>query len=365
MESGVGRWETIPLPTFAFAEFMHLRGLEAPPDLPVVASLREPFAWTEAECARVAHLARPLVSHFHEYLLRGGFPEPALAADLTRCQRLLREDVVDKVLKRDMTALYGVRRPLDLEKIFLYLCYHDGGILDVSTLVKRLDGVSRQTALNYLDLFENTYLLYRLRPYGYGKEILRARYKAYLADPALPGAMMLLGRRLIAEPERLAAAVETAVFKHLFTRWYASTPTFSYWQDRKNRGLEVDLVAEVGDRVVPFEVKYQEAEPGGKRLKGLRLFLEEHGVHEGYMLTRRWNDLAVLHPTSARRGRERERLDARVLAIPAPLVCWWLSVRRFVGGFTRSWISRTNRDRSFTTAADPIPEAGRPGEGGT
>ena len=34
--------------------------------------------------------------------------------DLTRCQRLLREDIVDKVLKRDMTALYGVRRVLEV-----------------------------------------------------------------------------------------------------------------------------------------------------------------------------------------------------------------------------------------------------------
>ena len=75
----------------------------------------------------------PLTGHFHDYLLRGGFPEPALTDGLTRCQRLLREDIVDKVLKRDMTAFYGVRRVLEIERLFLYLCYHDGGILDIPT----------------------------------------------------------------------------------------------------------------------------------------------------------------------------------------------------------------------------------------
>src|SRR5690606_15479215 len=66
-----------------------------------------------------------------------------------------------------------------------------------------------------------------------------------------------LGRRLLQDSVRLGAAVETAFFKHVFTRYYSSTPRFSYWQDKRNRNLEVDLIAEVGDRLIPFEVKYR------------------------------------------------------------------------------------------------------------
>mgnify|MGYP000240563440 CR=1 FL=1 len=50
----------------------------------------------------------PLVGHFHDYLLRGGFPQSALVPSVDTAQKLLREDIVDKVLKRDMTALFGV-----------------------------------------------------------------------------------------------------------------------------------------------------------------------------------------------------------------------------------------------------------------
>ena len=72
-------------------------------------SLVKLFEWTGAEFSRVGEQARSLVAHFHEYLLRGGFPHCALVPSVDLTQKLLREDIVDKVLKRDMTALFGVR----------------------------------------------------------------------------------------------------------------------------------------------------------------------------------------------------------------------------------------------------------------
>ena len=321
-ESGVGRWETIPLPTLSFGEFLKLRKIAVPPALPDLKSLREIFSWRTAEFARIASISRPLTAHFHDYLLRGGFPEPALASDLSRCQRLLREDVVDKVLKRDMTAFYGVRRVLEIEKIFLYLCYHDGGILEIQALCQQLEGVNRASAINFLDLFESAHLIYRLKAFGYGKEVLRGKDKVYLADGALSGAMLLLGRKLLEQPQRLGAAVETAFFKHLLTRYYAQTPRFSYWQDRKNRDLEVDVIAEIGNRIVPFEVKYQDAEVQSPRIKGMRLFMEERKVDEGYVITQRWDDFKVLDVAGVRS--ENKGSIGKVASIPAPLACYWL-----------------------------------------
>lgn len=323
-ESGVGRWQTLPLATLSFGEFLKLRGIDPGP-VPVVKSLKQCFEWSEGEFARTAALAKSLTPHFHDYLLRGGFPDPAMVSDLTRCQRLLREDIVDKVLKRDMTALYGVRRVLEVEKIFLYLCYHDGGIVDVAALSRELDGVNRNSVNNFLDLFESTHLIYRLRPHGYGKEVLRGKPKLYLADAALPGSVLLLGRKLLERTDRLGAAVETAFFKHVFTRYYGDQPSFTYWRDKTNKDLEVDLIATIGERIVPFEVKYQDTAPEMAKLKGLRLFLEKHGVEHGYVITRRWEDFGVRQVPSAKPGRERELLDSRILSIPAPLACYWLS----------------------------------------
>jgi predicted AAA+ superfamily ATPase len=323
-ESGVGRWHTLPLATLSFGEFLKLRGVHER-GLEPVKSLRDCFEWTPAEFARSAATAKFLTPHFHEYLLRGGFPEPAMVEDLTRCQRLLREDIVDKVLKRDMTALYGVRRVLEVEKIFLYLCYHDGGIIDVTALSRELDGVNRNLVTSFLDLFESTHLIYRLRPHGYGKEVLRGKPKIYLADAALPGSVLLLGRRLLQQPDRLGAAVETAFFKHVFTRYYASQPLFTYWRAKGKKDYEVDLIARIGDRTVPFEVKYQDTRMDLGKLKGLRLFLEEQQLEHGYVISRRWEDFGTMNVPSAKPGRERTLLPAKILSIPAPLACYWLS----------------------------------------
>lgn len=321
-ESGLGRIETIPLPTLSFREYLQLRQVRIP-DLPAVRSLRELFEWGLGDFLRTGKAAQGLTPHFHEYLIRGGFPEPALQQDIARCQRFLREDIVDKALKRDMTAFYKVRRVLELERLFLYLCYHDGGILDLATVASELQGVNKQTVINFIDLFEATHLIYRLKPFGYGKEVLRGRDKIYLADAALPGAVTLQGRKLLERPERLGSAVETAFFKHVYTRFYKETPRFSYWKGPK--GEEVDLIAEAPDRSVPFEVKYQDADITPKKLMGLRLFIEKHDVEQAYVVTQRWEDFRMLSLTSAHKGQEARKLESKVLAIPAPLACYWLS----------------------------------------
>ncbi len=106
------------------------------------------------------------VGHVDEYLLRGGFPQTAQVESITQAQRLLREDIINKMLKLDTTALFGVRRVLDLEHTFLYLCMHDGGLLDMSDLCANLE-VKRPTAQNFIELLQTAHLIYRLPPYGY------------------------------------------------------------------------------------------------------------------------------------------------------------------------------------------------------
>jgi predicted AAA+ superfamily ATPase len=323
-ESGVGRWETIKLPTLSFKEFLKLRNIEVPP-IQELTSLRKLLECSPGQFAQFTAVARKLTPYFHDYLLRGGFPEPALENELQRCQRLLREDIVDKVLKRDMTALYGVRRVIEIEKIFLYLCYHDGGILDISAISKELDGVKRKLVTDHLDLFEATHLIYSLKPFGYGKEVLRGKSKVYLADAAIPGSILLLGQKLLERPDRLGNAVETAFFKHVFTRFYQDQPTFSYWQSKGRKNYEVDLIAEIGERIVPFEVKYQDKEISDRDLKGLRMFMEERDLDLGYVITRNPESLFIRQPHSTRQGHLKELINGKIIGIPACLACYWLS----------------------------------------
>jgi len=312
-ESGVGRWQTIRLATLSFFEYLQLRRIDPPP-LPEVGSLAQLFDWPSPAFTRVAEAARPITGLFHEYLLRGGFPQGALVDSLTTAQKLLREDIVDKVLKRDMTALFGVRRVIELEQVFLYLCLHDGGLLDLVDLCKNL-ALKRPTVANFIDLLEATHLIYRLMPFGYGKEVLRGRPKVYLADPAIGPSVLLKGKTLLEDETALGHAVESAFFKHVYMRYYRRSIGFSYWRGRK--GHEVDVIADAGDRLTPFEVKYRATDTGAGALKGLTEFCEARKVSRAYVITKDIRDFGVLPLPVAAGG-------SLALKLPAALACYWL-----------------------------------------
>ena len=313
-ESGAGRWHTIRLATLSFYEFLQIKKVPVP-DLPHVLSLRDLVDWNEADFVRTGVDAKPLTGHFYDYLLRGGFPQCAQVENVVAAQKLLREDIVDKVLKRDMTALYGVRRILELEQTFLYLCLHDGGLLDMVDLGKNLE-VKKATATSYIHLLEAAHLIHRLPPFGYGKEVLRGRYKIYLADAAIASSVLLKGKSLLEDAAGLGLAVETAFFKHLFARQSLQNVDFSYWRGKRER--EVDLIAQVEGRLVPFEVKYRQQSTGWGELKGMVEFCTERKIALGYVITKDSADFGVMSQGS---GLEN---GLRVVKIPAPLACYWL-----------------------------------------
>ena len=315
-ESGVGRWHALRLTTLSFYEYLQIKQV-ALPRIPPLHDLQDLFAWAPGDFLRTGELAGPYVGHFHEYLLRGGFPQTAQVESINQAQRLLRDDIIDKVLKRDMTALFGVRRILDLEHTFLYLCMHDGGLLDMVDLCSNLE-VKRPTAQSFIELLEATHLIFRLPPHGYGKDVLRARFKIYMADAAIAPAVMLKGKSLLADPAGLGVATETAVFKHLLSHYRAQGTRFSYWHGK--RDLEVDLVAETGEGLVPFEVKYRSQHTGLRDLKGLMALCEAKKIQQGYVVTKTPGNFGPLATSEG---------SARIMQIPAALLCYWLGAAEF------------------------------------
>lgn len=149
---------------------------------------------------------------------------------------------------------------------------------------------------------------------GYGKEVLRGRSKVYLADAALAPSVLLKGKSLLEDADGLARAVETAFFKHVVTRYYSQAVSFSYWRGTKDR--EVDIIANLEGRAVPFEVKYRgPGHTGMADLKGMVEFCAAQQVELGYVITRELADFKVQAVPGA---------NTRLLNIPAALACYWL-----------------------------------------
>lgn len=298
-ESGVGRWVKVPIPTLSFYEFVRIRG-EEPPHIPQGVIPSDLFTMTQADLLGLAASLRPLMPLFSRYLLVGGFPETAKQNDIGICQRLLREDVVERVLKRDMTMLFGVRSIDDLERLFIYLCLHSGGIFAVQTVAKEL-GSTTVTVANHISLLEQANLIYRVAPDAIGgKKILKARYKVYLVDAALRNAVLLRGESVLQDPKQMGDIVETAVLRHLYAYHYRETPRITYWRESRTE-REVDIIIKTPNITIPVEVKYREDETLTPA-SGLAIYCQKEKVPQGYWVTKQEDDFGLValpgHATS-------------------------------------------------------------------
>ncbi|MFP4350690.1 MAG: ATP-binding protein [Desulfococcaceae bacterium] len=311
-ESGVGRWITVPIPTLSFFEFVSMRNqVEEGIDSNLRVSAL--FSHSTGDLSALATRMRPLQPLFQRYLLVGGFPETVSQENIDLCQRLLREDVVERVLKRDLTALFGVRNINDLEKLFIYLCLHTGGILAHQSCAKDL-GTTATTVANHLTLLEQANLIYRLPPSGLaGKKVLKARNKYYLVDAALRNAVLLRGEEIYTNPEEMGTIVETTVLRHLFACYYRDTPEIVYWRDAASQ-KEVDIIVRSPAYVLPFEVKYK-AKPQLDRKGGLGMFCASENPKQGYLVTQQEADFGVTRL---------KNIDTTFLKIPAYILCYLL-----------------------------------------
>ncbi len=259
-ESGAGRWTVIQVPTLSFYEYCELVGVERP-DIPDGLKITALLSKSQIERTQIMLQLSKVQNHFMRYLQVGGFPELALADNDLMAQQIMREDVVDKVLKRDLPSLYNIRNATELERIFLYLCNVSSEIVSIEAITKELNGVSRTTVENYIQYLESANLIYQSWPVDMaGKKVLKARPKIYIADAAIRNAV-LMDDSIMTDPTGMGKVVETTVYKHVAAFYYPFATSIGYFRGgRKNK--EIDVVVDYPNiKNILIEVKYREGAP--------------------------------------------------------------------------------------------------------
>ena len=259
-ESGAGRWSVIQVPTMSFYEYCELLNLDRP-KLPKNLKVTPLLHMSQQERTRIMMQLSKVQNHFTRYLQVGGFPELALADNDIMAQQIMREDVVDKVLKRDLPSLYNIRNATELERIFLYLCNVSSEIVSIEAIAKELSGVSRPTVENYIQYLESANLIYQSWPINMaGKKVLKASPKIYIADAAIRNAV-LMDESMLTDPVQMGKVVETAVYKHVAAFYYQQATSVGYFRGNR-RGKEIDIVVDYPNtNNILIEVKYREGAP--------------------------------------------------------------------------------------------------------
>lgn len=259
-ESGAGRWSVIQVPTMSFYEYCELLELDRP-TLPIDLKVTQLLHMTQPDRTKIMLQLSKVQNHFNRYLQVGGFPELALADNDMMAQQIMREDVVDKVLKRDLPSLYNIRNATELERIFLYLCNVSSEVVSIDAIAKELSGVSRPTVENYIRYLESANLIYQSWPIDMGgKKVLKARPKIYISDAAIRNAV-LMDDSVLSDPVQMGKIVETAVYKHVAAFYYQQTTSVGYFRGgRKEK--EIDIVVNYPKaKKILIEVKYREEAP--------------------------------------------------------------------------------------------------------
>lgn len=255
-DSGTGRWNILKIPTMSFYEYCNLLSLEAP-KLPEDLRLTNLVNMDNAALGDLMSRFSPLLNHFNRYLTIGGFPELVLSDDDAYAQRMLREDVVDKVIKRDVLTLFNIRSPLLMEKLFLYLCINSTEIFNATIASKELENTSVATIDSYIEALEMSNLIYLAKPMDVGsKGALKGKPKIFIADAAIRNAVLMIDD-VLSEERELGMMVETVVYKHMASFYQGSTARLGYFRKAKNNQKEVDVVIELPRQKILCEVKYR------------------------------------------------------------------------------------------------------------
>lgn len=220
-DSLAGRFETIPLAHWSFAE-MH-----------------GAFGYT-----------------LNEYLFYGGYPGAApLIGEPARWARYVADSLIETSISRDVLLLTRVDKPALLRRLFELACRYSGQILSYTKMLGQLQDAGNTTTLaHYLDLLAGAGMVCGLPKYA--GDVARSRGSSPKLQ-VLNTALMTVTSGITlkearADREFWGRLVESAVGAHLTNAAMRGECTVHYWRERNH---EVDFVVQAGRTLTAIEVK--------------------------------------------------------------------------------------------------------------
>ena len=232
-ESGAGRFTDFMLPPLTFQEYIYLKKMN---HLIFDGNIKY---GDKIMNYCLTHDIKALNREFIHYLNFGGYPEVVLSEKIqSDMGRYVKNDIVDKVLLRDLPSLYGIKDVQELNRFFTYIAYNTGNEFSYETM-SRESGIQKDTIKKYLEYLEAAFLIKVLNKVDVNAKRLKrvTSFKVYLTNPSLRTALF----SPISETDNeMGNIVETAVLSQWMHREKLDL-TYARWKDGRNDG-EVDLV---------------------------------------------------------------------------------------------------------------------------
>ena len=211
--------------------------------------------------------------------LRGGFPD-SYSAQTEAASWQWRDAFIRHFLNTDLPGL-GINVQPELMRRFWRMVAHlHGQLFNASSIAASL-GVTQPTTTRYLDHLVDSLMLRRLEPYhaNLGKRLVKS-HKVYVRDTGLLHYLLNIQSLddLQGHPST-GASWEGFVIEQICNQLPAGASACFY---RTAAGAELDLVVEIGNRKIGFEVKFSSVP---KVTKGFWQACDDVNVDAAYIVT--------------------------------------------------------------------------------
>ena len=227
-------------------------------------------AWADAGAAP-AHLCRHFAPQLSAFLMQrlafGSYPEIVTSDQPAQLLRELSSDY----LWKDVLQAGLVKTPDLIKRLLLLLAHQAGSEVSVNELAAQL-GMARPTVDRYLDLLEQTFVIFRLPSFSTNprKEIAKSQ-KVFFWDTGVRNALLNAFATEELRPD-IGAVWENWVIAEVAKRnaLLGSPAELFFWRTRAQS--EVDLVVKQSNSLRAFEIKWSH------RRVSSRAFRDAYGV---------------------------------------------------------------------------------------
>lgn len=191
-------------------------------------------------------------SRLEEFLIYGLYPEVVTSGD--KKQKILLQ-LSGSYLYKDILELVNIKKPDLLIKLLNALALQVGSEVSYNELSKIL-GVDRMTVVNYIDLLEKAYVIFKLHPFSTNqRNEITSKPKIYFYDNGIRNA--ILGQfNPLQSRQDIGALFENFFISERYKKlhyegFYGKT---HFW--RNTQQAEIDYLEILENEITAYEIKY-------------------------------------------------------------------------------------------------------------
>ena len=258
-DSLVGRTVDFELFSLGFDEFLNFKGLA--------------YDLSDKKMFKIDIIHQELRTLFEEYLIYGGYPRIVLEKNIKNKEVYLKQ-ILDTYVKKDIRDLAHIRDLTRFNQLLRVLADTSGNQINVLELSGTL-GIARQTIEDYLFILEKTYVIKLLRPFFANARTEIAKMpKIFFEDT---GMLNLLKYGSFVKKID-GALFETGIYSILHKIFPGER--IKYWRTKQKQ--EIDFIMQLGQRIIPLEVKLTYPQ---KATNSLKSFLGKYPTRKAFIIS--------------------------------------------------------------------------------